>query len=163
MTRGNQPFVLATVLSAFAVLSLTAPTSAESLWGHGHHGRRETAVSLFTHELQPISGSLGFRVNEASVKDRQVWVIGEIVNVSHVTFSQVRLTLGVEYGAEQRLLIGRLVPGASRRVQVRLATEFAHAPGELRVNVVDAVPDYRPKAQPWRPSVTPASKALPSC
>ena len=120
-------------------------------------------MSLFTHELQPISGSLGFRVNEASVKDRQVWVIGEIVNVSRVTFSQVRLTLGVEYGAEQRLVIGRLVPGASRRVQVRLATEFAHAPGELRVNIVEAVPDYRPKAQPWRPSVTRASKALPSC
>jgi hypothetical protein len=118
---------------------------------------------LLTHELQPLTRNLSFRVNEASVKDQQVWVIGEIVNVSQITFSQVRLTLGVEYGAEQRLIIGRLVPGASRRVQVRLATEFVHAPGELRVNVVEAVPDYRPKAKPWRPSVKPAAPQLPTC
>ena len=156
-----------TIALAAVALTLTSTSGAEPPdgWHSGHERQppQESAVDLLTHELQPIARGLGFRVNEASVKDQQLWVIGEIINTSHTTYSQVRLTLGLEYGAGQRLVIGRLVPGAKRRVQVRLATDFPHAPRELFVDVVEAIPDYRPKPQPWRPSFTPAEERLPSC
>jgi hypothetical protein len=115
----------------------------------GYLSPGESVVSLYSHDLQPISRHLGIRVEDASVKDQRLTVIGELTNASRVTYDQVRLVIGIEHGAEQRITVGRLVPGGSRRVQLKLATDFPHAPPHLRVMLVEATADYRPKPQHW--------------
>ena len=104
-------------------------------------------ISLYTSDVQPLTKELGFKVAEASVKDRQLWVIGEVINLSHATFNQVQMIVALEHGADLRVSVGRLVPGASRRVQARLATEFEHKPAILRVLVTEAPTEFRPGAR----------------
>ena len=149
--RTAQPALLAVVAAGFLLGAplyshATDPDSAPYI--RGAHDRL-AIVSLYSADVQPISRNLAFRVDEASVKDRQLWVIGEVINASRATFSQVRLVVGIEHGAEQRLTVGRLAPGASRRVQARLATDFEHAPRYLHIVIVEVVQDYRPKPQRW--------------
>ena len=145
------PVALASTLLALAGFAAPQTSRADFNGFFGFRSRPPSEVFVDLHSTgpQPITHGLAFRVEEASVKDRQLWVIGEVVNQSSSTYTQVRLVVGIKDGADLRLTLGKLVPRASRRVQARLATEYEHAPGELVVRVVEAKTDFRPQPYRW--------------
>jgi hypothetical protein len=144
--------VLASLIWIVTVPCGPRSASADSGWsfGLGGHPPRDALVSLHSAELQPITHGLALRIDEASVKDRQLWIVGEIHNRSNVRYEQVRLVVSLDHGADQRLTVGRLLPRTSRRIQARLTTDFAHAPPALRVTVTEARTDHRPQPYRWQ-------------
>jgi hypothetical protein len=89
-------------------------------------------------------------VTDASVKDRHLSITGEVVNVSRDTFNTMQLVLALENGSEQRVSVGRLVPGASRPLEAQLATESDLKPAILRVSVAETSIDRSPGARRGR-------------
>ena len=133
--------ILASALALVAALAGSTGAHADQAAG---------IVSLYTSGQQPISAELAIRVTDASVKDRQLSITGEVLNVSRDTFNTMQLVLVLENGSEQRVSIGRLVPGASRQVQAQLATESDLKPGILRVSVTESSIDRSPSARRGR-------------
>ena len=129
---------LASALALVGALGVTTGARAEQAAG---------IVSLYTSGQQPISPELAIRVTDASLQDRQLSITGEVVNVSRDTFNTMQLVLALENGSDQRVSIGRLVPGGSRQVQAQLATESDLKPAILRVSVAETSIDRSPTAR----------------
>jgi hypothetical protein len=112
-----------------------------------HYARRAyggAVIDLGTTMLQPLANSFALGVNHASFKNRHLYLVVDIVNLSAVTYGALHLLVTSEHGARQRVAVGRISPGRSQRVQIRLTTRCDRRPANLRVSFVNAVADYQP-------------------
>ena len=112
-----------------------------------HYGRRAyggAVIQLHTTALQPLASSFAFGVSHVSFKNRQLFVMGDLVTLSALTYGALQLLFTTEHGARHRIRVGRIAPGRSQRVQVRLTTRCDRQPVSVRVSFVQAIADYQP-------------------
>jgi len=120
---------------------------SQMIEGGPHYGRRAyggAVIQLGTTDLQPLAASFAFGVSHVTFKNRQLYLIGDLVNLSAVTYGAVHLLITAEHGARQRVNVGRIAPGRSQRVQIRLTTRCDRRPGSVRLAFMQAIADYQP-------------------
>ena len=130
----------ALVAAGLSLLVLAMPSA-----GAADHTHRSPSshVRLDSRYLQPIDPALGFAVSRVSSVAGDLWVYGEVVNVSSIGLSGIRLAVGLRGHDKQTVLLTKLMPGHAQAVRFRLRGHGERPPRFVTIDVVRATPNYR--------------------